>query len=164
MKTPHAKKTGVTCCSPSHGAPIVRVTTSQSTATVNMPMHTPHRIMRSASSGSNAFHLSCRWRSRTSARKSAMSVLIRTVPDMNRPETRIIAPPAVQNACLLHITDELQQLHGMRTELLRELILHGLRSLDEAGLVDVVDDLHADRLQLVRRILFELQRHRRFFF
>ena len=58
--TPHAKNAVVTCCSHSHGAPMVRVITSQSTISVNMLMDTPHRIMSSASSGSNTFHFS--WR------------------------------------------------------------------------------------------------------
>ena len=58
--TPHAKNAVVTCCSHSHGAPSVRVTTSQNTVSVNMKMHTPHRTISTASSTSNAFHL--RWR------------------------------------------------------------------------------------------------------
>jgi hypothetical protein len=68
MNTPQAKNAVVTCCSHSQGAPIVRVTTSHSTDNVNMPMQTPHRIIRIASSGSSHFHLSRRWRSRIIAR------------------------------------------------------------------------------------------------
>ena len=46
-------------------------------------------------------------------------------------------------------------------ELLGELVLDRLRRLDEAGLVDVLDDLDADLLQLLGRLLLELERVRR---
>src|SRR4051812_33828866 len=109
MKTPHAKKPVVTCWSHSHGAPIARVTTSHSTASVNIAMHTPHRTIRHASSTSNAGHFRWRCRCRTRARGSAMA------------------------RALLHVADQLEQLDGMRAELGRELVLDRLRRLDEAG-------------------------------
>ncbi len=47
------------------------------------------------------------------------------------------------------------------TELRGELILDWLRHRDETGLVDVLDDLDADALELLRRLLLELERVRR---
>jgi len=66
--TPQAKNAVVTCCSHSQGAPRVRVTTSRKTASVNIEMQTPQRIIRTASTQSKAFHLSWRWRCRIRAR------------------------------------------------------------------------------------------------
>jgi len=66
--TPQAKNAVVTCWSHNHGEPSVRVRTSKKTDSVNIAMHTPHRIMSSASSLSNALHLRWRWRCRMRAR------------------------------------------------------------------------------------------------
>ena len=66
--TPQAKNAVVTCCSHSQGVPIVRVTTSQPTASVNMKMHTPHITISTASSTSNDRHFKWRWRCRIRAR------------------------------------------------------------------------------------------------
>src|SRR5213079_2373618 len=65
-----------------------------------------------------------------------------------------------EDAELLHFADELQELDGVRTELRGQLVLDRLRRLDEAGLVDVLDYLHADRLELVGGVLLQLERHR----
>ena len=67
-KTPQAKNAVVTCCSHSQGAPSVRVTHVENTASVNIAMHTPQRTISAASSQSNAFHFRWRWRCRISAR------------------------------------------------------------------------------------------------
>src|SRR4051812_44442130 len=120
-KTPQAKKAVVTCCSQSHGAPIERVSTSRKTASVNIVMHTPQRIIRPASSRSNAFHLSWRWRCSISARKSA-----------------------IEAGTLLELAHHLEQLDRVRPELGGELVLHRSRRLHEAALVDVLDHLDAD--------------------
>src|SRR5215475_3793253 len=64
---------------------------------------------------------------------------------------------------LLDLANQLQDLDRVRAKLLRKLVLDGLRRLRESGLVDVVDDLHPDLLQLVGRVLLELECHRRLF-
>src|SRR5262245_1267673 len=142
MNTPHAKKAVVTCCSHSHGCPTVRVRTSSPTESVKPPMDTPQRTIRRASSGSSAFHLRCRWRWMTSARYTAKESVTRPLRS-------------------LHVAHESEDLHGVRPQLFRQLILDRLRRLLEAGLVHVLYHLHANLLQLRRRVLLELQRHRR---
>src|SRR5207248_11268380 len=166
--------------------------TSQNTVSVNMKMHTPHRTINAASSQSNALHLRWRWRWRIKARMSAMRLLpyrmvrragrirrrcgfIRTTSGGINPALRARAfirtmrgrmnptLPGRMNPALLHVADELQELHRVGPELRRELILDRRRRLDERRLVDVLDDLHAHRLQLVGRVLLELERHRRLF-
>src|SRR5437660_2692536 len=160
MNTPHAKNAVVTCCSHSQGAPSVRVTTSQNTVSVNMKMHTPQRTINAASNQSNAFHFKWRWRCRIKARKSAISVVVQTSNEHKNPagDARN-APPVGPRNELLDVPNELEDLHRVRTELLCELILDWLRRFDEARLVDVIDDLHADRLQFFGGILLELQCH-----
>src|ERR1051325_3588640 len=101
---------------------MVRVTTSQRTANVNPAIDTPHSTMRTASTGSSAVHFRCRWRCRTSG------------------VTRR----------LLHLADHVEDLHRVRAQLLRELVLDGLRRLHEAALVDLLDDEHAHLLELGR--------------
>src|SRR6185369_1066080 len=56
---------------------------------------------------------------------------------------------------LLDRPDEVLDLLGMRTELLGKLVEIGIGDLYEAGLVDVGDDLDADRFQLVLRLMLE---------
>src|SRR6516165_8260518 len=51
-------------------------------------------------------------------------------------------------AALLHRADERQDLLGVGTEILGDLVLQGLGRLDEAGLVDLLDELDADLLEL----------------
>src|ERR1700693_2746036 len=145
--TPQAKNAVVTCCNHSQGTPSVRVTTSQNTASVNMKMHTPHRIISTASSLSNAFHFKWRWRWRIRARKSAISALGRSCGyQAVRRRRRSPASGPARMGGLLHITDELQELHRVRTELLGEFVLDRLCGFDESRLVDVFDHLHAYRL------------------
>src|SRR5262245_60795700 len=112
---------------------MVRVTTSRNTDSVKPTMLTPHSTMSTASSGSSAFHLRCRWRCRTSARGST-------------------------GARLLGLADELEDLHRVRAELGRELVLDGLGRLHEAGLVHAVDHLDTHLLELDRRLLLEGER------
>src|SRR5471030_831164 len=66
------KKVEVTSCSHSHGAPIVRVTMSQTTEVQKQIRVAPQPIINKASSQSSAGHLSWRGRCRTSERSSAM--------------------------------------------------------------------------------------------
>src|SRR6266542_5961475 len=61
----------------------------------------------------------------------------------------------------LHVAHEPQDLDRVGTQLLRELVLDRLGGLLETGLVDVLDDLHADLLELRRRLLLELEGHGR---
>src|SRR6266704_148601 len=74
MNTPKAKNAVVACCRHSQGWPMVRVTTSRKTHRVKPPMHTPHRTINPASSGSSRFHFRWRWRWRISARLAVKSV------------------------------------------------------------------------------------------
>src|ERR1700689_475200 len=59
---------------------------------------------------------------------------------------------------LVECADQVLDLLGVRPELLGELVEIGVGNRDEAGLVDVGDDLHADRLQLYLRLVLELDR------
>src|SRR5262245_30021673 len=106
MNTPYAKNPVVTCCSQSHGCPIVRVTTSENTETVNPIRHVPQSTISAASTGSSAAHFRCRWRRRTSG--------------------------AWATRALLHLADHVEELHRVGTELLRELVLDRLGGLHEA--------------------------------
>src|SRR6185436_2369603 len=153
--TPQQKNAVVPCCSQSQGAPIARVTTSHSAASVNMKMHTPHRTMSSASSQSNARHLRWRWRCRIRARwcwSSAMAVSInqRAAPGAALP---------VHLRQLLYIAHELEDLNRLRPEIGRGFVLDRLRRLHEAALVDFLHHLDAERLELVAGFLFQLERH-----
>ena len=62
---------------------------------------------------------------------------------------------------LFDAADDLDDRDRIRAQLRGELILNRLRYRDETGLVDVLDDLDADALQLLRRLLLELERVRR---
>src|SRR6266545_1717591 len=162
---PQAKNAVVACWSHSHGWPMVRVSTSRNTHSVKLPMHTPHETMSTASTRSSALHLRCRWRWMTSARYTAKLTgeLTRRTPSREGRRRRSAPParPARRGVPSLHVADETQDLDRMRAELLGELVLDGQGGLLEAGLVDLVDHLHADLLQLVGRFLLELERHGR---
>src|SRR5436190_16846531 len=107
------KKVEVTSCSHSHGRPISRVTTSQTTARLKQASVRPHSIIRSDSSQSSAGHFSCRWRCRTSDRSSDIL-------------------PTPMPAALFHRADQLLNLGGVGTEVLGHLHEIGLGDLDEA--------------------------------
>src|SRR5262245_8224519 len=108
----------------------------------------PHSTMSAASTGSSAFHLRCRCSTRT--RWSTINPSrARARRDSGGgpggpPPERIVR----STAGLFHLADELEDLHGVRTELLRELVLDRLGRLHESGLVDTLDDLDADALEL----------------
>ena len=124
----------------------------ENTVSVNMPMHTPHRTISSASSGSSARHLSWRWRCRTSARHVGHGAAFRTARDRARRTGRPARARAVRCAGeLLHFADELEDLDRMRAELGRELVLDRRAAFMNPRLVDVLDDLDADRLRASRR-------------
>src|SRR4051794_39190696 len=139
MKTPQGKKPVVTCCSHSHGACSSRVTTSRNTEPVKPMIDTPHRTIRPASTGSSAFHFRCRWRGRTRLRLL----------------TGTRGRSAVRRS--LHVANEVEDLDGVRPELLGEAVLDRLGVVGKPGLVDVVDDLYAHLLELLGRVLLELQ-------
>src|SRR5258708_38985153 len=61
---------------------------------------------------------------------------------------------------LFNRADEILDLLGVRPKLLGELVEIGIGNRDEAGLVDLGDDLDADLPQLVLRLMFELDRFR----
>src|SRR2546428_624702 len=145
---PQAKNAVVACCSHSHGWPMVRVTTSRNTHSEKPPMHTPHATMSTASRGSSAGHLRCRWRWMTSVRYTAKS-------------TGVLTREWPADAPLLHVANETQDLDRVRAELRGELVLDGQSGLLEAGLVHLVDHLHADLLQLLRGLFLERHRHGR---
>src|SRR5262245_56918457 len=163
MNTPYAKKPVVTCWSHSQGYPIVRVTTSHSTERVNPVIETPHRTMSTASAGSRAFHLRCRWRSSTRTRWSTINPPRSSARWMRRRRrstgtaaaVRCGSRPPRRRERLLHLTNQLEDLHRVRAELLGELVLDRLGRLHEPRLVHAVDDLDAHALELRRRLLLE---------
>src|SRR5689334_9529158 len=104
------KKVMVTSCSHSSGRPSMRVAMSQTTVTVKPVIATPHRTIRTRSSGSRMRHL--RWRCSSSTRAMV--------------------------AALLGAAHQAEHLDGVRAEILRDLVLHRRRDLLEAGLVDLV--------------------------
>src|SRR5512135_2975978 len=110
------KKVIVTSCSHSQGRPMVRVTTSHTTLTVNPVIATPQSTISTRSSGSSARHFRCRC---DSWRRVAMARL----------------------PVLFHAAHELEDLDRVRAEVLGELVLDGLAHRLEAGLVDGRDDL-----------------------
>src|SRR5215213_7444629 len=124
------KKVMVTSCSHSHGRPSMRVTMSQVTVTVKPVIATPQSSISTRSSPSSARHF--RWR--CSCR------------------TRAMAPP------LLHIADEAEDLDGVRSEVLGELVLDRRADFLEARLVHGGDDLDADLLQAGSRLFLHLER------
>src|SRR5579872_2672690 len=115
------KKVEVTSCSQSQGWPISRVNTSKKTEVVNPSRQIPQSAIRKRSTKSSARHLRWRWDCRT------MSPVAFIVPRY---------PPGRPG--LLDRSDELQQLHRVRTEVARDLVLDRLGDLDEARLVDVL--------------------------
>src|SRR4051812_6634588 len=119
----------VTSCSQSHGERSARVTMSQVTVTVKPVIATPQTIISARSMTSSARHFRWRWASRT----------------------RAMAPP------LLHGANQPEHLDGVRSEILGDLVLHRRGDALEAGLVDLVDDLHAHLLQLGARFALELE-------
>src|SRR4051812_21032643 len=124
------KKVMVTSCSHSHGWRSVRVTTSQMTVTVNPEMAMPHSTISASSSGSSARHFRWRWVCWTSEG---------------------MAP------ALLDVAHHVQDLDGVGTEVLGELVLDGFAHGLEAGLVDRGDDLDADLLQARARVTLHLE-------
>src|ERR1700731_1573495 len=67
-----------------------------------------------------------------------------------------MVPAAASVPALLDAPDDLEDLHGVGSELLGDLILNRLGALGEAGLVDVLDELDADLLELGQRFVLEL--------
>src|SRR5205809_7708504 len=61
---------------------------------------------------------------------------------------------------LLDRADQILDLLGMRAELFGELVEIGIGDRDKAGLIDIGDDLDADRPQLVLRLMLEFDRFR----
>src|SRR3954466_9857896 len=130
MNTPQAKKPVVTCCSHSHGTCSSRVTTSRNTELVKPMIEAPHSTISPASTGSSAFHFRWRWRCRT---RNALLM------------TRDGAAGR-----LLDVAHHLQDLDRVRPELLGKAVLDRCGVVGEARLVDVVDDLDAHLLELLR--------------
>src|SRR3990172_11399969 len=111
---------------------MVRVVTSKNTHSVNPNMHTPHRIIKSASSQSSAGHFRCRCRWMTRARLIANSLLSAMIsPSARKAAVPDRAPPPAGSLLrwLLNLAHQIQQLHGVRAELLGELILDRGRGL-----------------------------------
>src|SRR6476646_5556817 len=123
------KKVMVASCSHSQGRPSVRVAMSQTTVTVKPAIAIPHRIISTCSSGSSARHFRWRWASETSE----------------------------MAALLLDVADQPEDLDRMRSEVLRDPVLHRRGDLLEAGLVDLGYDLHAHLLELGARLALELE-------
>src|SRR5216683_2699883 len=138
------KKVEVTSCSHSHGAPMVRVTMSQTTEVQKPISVAPHSTISSDSSQSSAGHFNLRCRCRTSERSSAITLLRR---------------PA--RMALLHRADQLLDLRGMRPEVLGHLLEIGRGHSDEARFVDVGHDLDTHALELGRRLMLEVEGTRR---
>src|SRR5436190_10637227 len=143
------KNVWVTSCSHSQGWPIVRVTISKTTVVENPNSSSPQTIIRTSSRPSSARHF--RWRCRSSTSLSAM----RMSSTRQAAEGR---EASLRRGRLLDGVDQVLDLHRMGTKLLREPLLQRRSGADEARLVDVGDDLDADRLQLVRRLMLEVQR------
>src|SRR5262245_14141856 len=138
---------------------MVRVVTSKNTASVNPNMQTPHRIIKRASSQSSAGHFRCRCRWMIRARLVANSLMSAMIaPSARKRAVPSQAPPAVRlRFGLLNLADQIQQLHGVRTELLGELVLDGCRRLGEARLVHVGVHLYAQLYQLLCRLLLKFE-------
>src|SRR5205807_4640501 len=64
---------------------------------------------------------------------------------------------------LMDVPNQLQHLDGAGSQLLRKLVLEGLRLLDEPGFIDVLDEFHTHFLEPRHRVVLEaksLVRHR----
>src|SRR5262245_22255505 len=160
MKTPQAKNPVVTSCSQRIGSPNVRVTTSTNTEKVNPAMETPQSTIRTCSSGSSACHFRWRWRAITS------DGLAKNSPQCQRQHSygwwRIGSTDRTQATIgSFYVANELENLHGVRTELLGKLVLNRLGIGHEARLVDVFDNLDAHRLEFRGRIRLQLESERR---
>src|SRR5450432_1380505 len=134
MKIAYMKKVWVTSWSQSQGWPIVRVTMSNTTVLEKAKSRTPHNTISASSSLSKARHFKWRWRFNTNL-------------------STICTP-------LLDGADQVLDLDRVGPQLLGQAIEVGRRRLREARLVDVGDQLDADRLQLVGRLMLELERLR----
>src|SRR3954452_3512779 len=96
MKMPYTKNVLVTSCSQSHGAPRVRVVTSKKTDVLKPARQIPQSTIVTASRPSSACHL--RWRCVSRTRRLGLCIRLR----------------AIQR--LLHLADQLEKLHRMRSE------------------------------------------------
>ena len=64
----------------------------------------------------------------------------------------------VRRGMAIDTADQVLDLDRVRAELLGQLVQIGVGNLDEARLVDVGDDLDAERLELVGRLVLQLER------
>src|SRR4051812_41223504 len=76
-------------------------------------------------------------------------------PGKSRDDTWIPAWPDGRKERLVDRPDQVLDLLGMRAKLLGQLVEIGVGNCDKARFVDVADDLDADRLQLVLRLVLE---------
>src|SRR6516165_1090687 len=139
---------------------MVRVVTSKNTASVNPNMHTPHRIIKRASSQSSSGHFRCRCRWMIRARLVANSLMLAMIAPSARQSGGYRARHRLRVRLrfgLLNLADQIQELHGVRAELIGELVLDGCRRLGEARLVHVGVHLYAQLYQLLCRLLLKLE-------
>src|SRR6516225_10612941 len=150
----------VTSCSQSQGWPIVRVTMSKMTVVQKANSSAPHKAIKASSRPSKARHFKCDCR-----RATSLSAIAMGAPAANaHPSGAGFAGPAMRpSPRLLHADDQILDLLGMRPEVASELIQIRVGKLLESRFVDVADDLHADGLELVGRLVLELQGLRRLF-
>src|ERR1700687_4161263 len=149
------KKVWVTSCSQSQGWPISRVTMSNITVVEKPNSSRPQSIIRIISSTSNARHLRCRCRLRTS-----FSAIFseKRIGYREKGKTRRGRHSRPLHAIRQSFSgaDQILDLDRMRAKLLGKLVLQRSGDLDETRLVDIGHDLDADRFQLVRRLMLEL--------
>src|SRR4029077_16001059 len=80
---------------------------------------------------------------------------------IRRPDERDAERPqglSAQAAWLFDAADQIFDLDGVRAELIGEFVEIRSGDVGEARLVDVGDDLDADRLELAYRLVLELER------
>src|SRR5215471_14758118 len=139
----------VTSCSQSQGAPTVRVTMSNVTVVQKQNSSTPHSTISASSRPSSARHF--RWRCRGATSLTAMVIgNSACVRERRRADDDGPLPG------LLHGLDQILYLHRVGAKFGGEFIEIGICEFLKTGFVDVGDYFDSKRLQLVRRLVLQI--------
>src|SRR5215831_7047908 len=135
----------VTSCSQSHGVPIVRVMMSNVTVVQKLNSRTPHSTISASSRPSSTRHF--RWRCRGATSLTAM-VIGNSACVRERKRAPLTG--------LLYGLDQILDLHRVGAKFGGEFIEIGICEFLKTGFVDVGDYFDSKRLQLVRRLVLQI--------
>src|SRR5262249_11603791 len=140
----------VTSCSQSQGLPIVRVMMSNVTVVQKLNSKTPHSTISASSRPSSARHF--RWRCRRATSLTAIAIGDSACVLERKREGRRAGPlPG-----LLHGLDQILDLQRVRAKFGGEFVEIGICKFLKTGFVDVRDYFDAERPQLVRRLVLQV--------